>query len=563
MGTRFYTRTNFITFLFVLICHLTYSQDLQNLATPSSVQYAWHEQERIMFVCLDPCTWQGREYDDHSTPLGRINPIALNTDQWCETATLWGAREILFVAKHTGGFCWWQTETSDYGIKNTPYKDGKGDVLKELSVSCEKYGLNLGIYVYPGDDTWGAGVGSGGRTSDPGKQEAYNKVFRQQLTETLSNYGDVLEVWFDGSCVIDVSDILEKHARNSLIFQGPHATLRWPGTESGMLFYPVWNTVKSEDFNSGVSTQVHDDPNGDIWAPLETNTTLYDHFWFWAPEKMEKRKSLDQLMECYYKSVGYGSVFLLNSTPDTTGLIPEEDRQLYKAFGKEIESRFESPIAEVYDTNGNELILDLSGQRRINHIVTMEDYHQGQRIREYTLDGYFGGEWIRLYEGQSIGRKKIDYFPEIEVSKVRLTIDKAVGEPMIRNMSVHYVKDFVAPPKRSVSVWSEWQNLQEWEINKDEKRRIEIDLSGKIKLPGQYSLQIVPQSPNTKIKISEIKLYYNGNQALDKFVTVNENTININRTAQITDESKIAVMLKIECSANEKGIINFRPGLIY
>ncbi len=144
----------------------------------------------------------------------------------------------------------------------------------------------------------------------------------------------------------------------------------------------------------------------------------------------------------------------------------------------------------------------------------MEDYRQGQRIREYTLDGYLEGKWIRLYEGQSIGRKKIDYFPETNVSKVRLTIDKAVGEPMIRNISAHYVKDFVAPPKRSVSVWSEWQNLQEWEINKDEKLKIEIDLSGKIKLPGQYSLQIVPESSNTKIKISEIKLYYNGNPAL-------------------------------------------------
>ena len=556
-------KITFVTFLFGLICHLTYSQDPQNLAIPSSVQYAWHEQERTMFVCLDPCTWQGREYDDHSTPLERINPEALNTDQWCETATLWGAKEILFVAKHTGGFCWWQTETTDYGIKNTPYKDGKGDVLKELSVSCEKYGLNLGIYVYPGDDTWGAGVGSGGQTKDPAKQEAYNKVFRQQLTETLANYGDVMEIWFDGSCVIDVSDILEKYARNSVIFQGPKATLRWPGTESGMLFYPVWNTVKSEDFNTGVSTQVHDDPNGDIWAPLETNTTLYDHFWFWAPEKMEKRKSIDQLMECYYKSVGYGSVFLLNSTPDTTGLIPEEDRQLYKSFGEEIDRRFKSPIAVVQEKMGNELILDLAGQWRINHIVTMEDYRQGQRIRAYTFEGYNKGKWVKLCQGQSVGRKKIDYFPEIDVSKVRLTIDETIREPLIRSISVHYVKDFVAPPKRSISVWSQWQNLQDWKINREEALMIEIDLTGRIKLPGQYSLQVVPENPQLKIKISGIELFYNGNPALDKFVTVNENTVNINRTAQVTIESKITVMFKMECSETGNGIINFRPGLIY
>ncbi|RLD65086.1 MAG: hypothetical protein DRI95_09495, partial [Bacteroidetes bacterium] len=275
------------------------AQNNVNLATPSEIQYKWHEQERIMFLCLDPCTWQGREYDNHSTPLNKINPKSLDTDQWCETAQLWGAKEILFVAKHTGGFCWWQTETTDYGIKDTPYKNGKGDVLKELSESCKKYGLNLGIYVYPGDETWGAGIGSGGQTKDPSKQEAYNKVFRTQLEETLANYGEAIEVWFDGSCVIDVSDILEKYAKNSVIFQGPHATLRWPGTESGKLFYPVWNTVKNEDFSTGVSTQVHGDPNGDVWAPLETNTTLYNHYWFWSPKGEKKRKSLEQLMECY------------------------------------------------------------------------------------------------------------------------------------------------------------------------------------------------------------------------------------------------------------------------
>ena len=134
---------------------------------PSKAQLRWQNYEQTMFVCLDPCTWQGREYDNHSTPLIRINPTELNTDQWCEVAKSWGARLILFVAKHTGGFCWWQTNTTDYGIKNTPWKNGKGDVLKQLSESCKKYGLDLGIYVYPGDETWGAGIGSGGVTKDP------------------------------------------------------------------------------------------------------------------------------------------------------------------------------------------------------------------------------------------------------------------------------------------------------------------------------------------------------------------------------------------------------------
>jgi alpha-L-fucosidase len=254
------------------------------LARPSPVQYAWHEQERIMFVCLDPCTWQGREYDNHSTPLSQINLAQLDTDEGCRAATLWGAKEILFVAKHTGGFCWWQTETTKYGVKETAWKGGQGDVLAELSASCRKQGLNLGVYVYPGDDIWGAPSGSGGRTKDPAKQEAYNQVFRQQLTEVLTRYGKMTEVWFDGSCVIDDSDILKQHAADAVIFQGPQATIRWPGTESGKLPYPAWNSLSNKDLKTGVSTAAHGRPDGDAWAPLEADTTLYNHNWFWSAD---------------------------------------------------------------------------------------------------------------------------------------------------------------------------------------------------------------------------------------------------------------------------------------
>ncbi len=191
-----------------------------------------------MFVCLDPCTWQGREYDNHSTPLSQINPAQLDTDPWCRAAKSWGARAILFVAKHTGGFCWWRTETTTYGIKETPWRNGQGDVLADLSASCQRHGLNLGIYVYPGDDTWGAPMGSGGRTKDPAKQEAYNEVHRRQLTEVLTRYGKITEVWFDGSCVIDVREVLERHAAEAVVFQGPQATIRWPGTEAQPCRFP-------------------------------------------------------------------------------------------------------------------------------------------------------------------------------------------------------------------------------------------------------------------------------------------------------------------------------------
>jgi alpha-L-fucosidase len=535
-------------------------QEHKRLATPSSQQYRWHEQERIMFVCLDPCTWQGREYDNHSTPLERINPEKLNTNQWCETAKLWGAKEILFVAKHTGGFCWWHTETTDYGIKNTPYKDGKGDVLKELSESCKKYGLNLGIYVYPGDETWGAGIGSGGRTKDPAKQEAYNEVFRTQLKEVLTKYGEIIEVWFDGSCVIDVSDILEKYAKNAVIFQGPHATLRWAGTESGKLFYPYWNTLKSEDLRTGVATQVNDDPDGDAWAPIETNTTLYDHYWFWSPEKEKKRKPLDELMECYYRSVGYGSVFLLNSTPDTSGLIPEGDRKLYKAFGDEIDRRFKTPVASTEEEKGKIITLDLYGKKKINHVITMEDYRLGHRIRAYEIEGLVEGQWKVLCRGESVGRMKIDYFDEVEVSKIRLKVTRAVNEPVIRKFSAFYVEDFVPPPERPISPWSKWKDIGVFDTEKDPD--ISVDLTGKIRMPGQFIVKAEPEN-GEKIKITDVKLIYDGREALESFVSVKGNEININRTAQVTGESRITLRFTLKSKTALRGKILFKPALIY
>ena len=555
----------FIVSVFLTNACKTVTDKNVELPKPSAAQYKWHEQERIMFVCLDPCTWQGREYDNHSTPIERINPEKLNTDQWCETAQLWGAKEILFVAKHTGGFCWWQTETTNYGIKDTPYKNGKGDVLKELSESCKKYDLNLGIYVYPGDETWGAGIGSGGQTKDPSKQEAYNKIYRQQLTEVLTKYGEMLEVWFDGSCKIEISDILNKYAANSAILQGPKANLRWPGTETGKLFYPVWNTLAKEDLNTGVSTQLHGNPNGNIWAPLESDTPLYDHNWFWAPGNEQKRKSIDHLMEVYYKSVGYGGVLLLNSTPDTTGLIPEGDVRHYKAFGQEIDRRFKTSIAEIADQKGTAVTLSLPSKQKINHVITMEDYRQGHRIRSYKIEVMINGDWKELCTGQSIGRKKIDHFDELEVSEVRIVVDKNVGTPLIRSFSAYYVENFVAPPQKPISPYSEWKEVASWEQTGwiDGQLKLTVDLSKNINLPGQFAVKLVSEGEGAMVEIANAEIHYKGSKALDEFITVKGNEININRTAMVTDESTSILYLILKCDEDCSGKIEFKPAMIY
>lgn len=556
-GTLFFT--------IVAILFVNYSCQQTKLSKPSDIQYKWHEQERLMFIHFAPNTWTEREQDDNSVPLERINPAKLDTDQWCEAAIAWGAKQIVFVAKHTGGFCWWQTETTDYGIRNTPYNNGEGDVFKELAESCKKYDVNLGVYIYPGDRTWGAGIGSGGKTEDPSKQAAYNKVFRAQLTEVLTRYGDMMEVWFDGSCYVDVSDILAEYAQKAVIFQGPQATIRWPGTEGGTLYYPAWNSVRSEDLKTGVSTQIHGTPDGDAWAPLETDTPLYAHHWFWSSKKAKDIKPLNLLMEYYYRSVGYGAVLLLNSTPDTSGLIPDADMKRYKEFGEEIDRRFKIPISELQNKKGKKITLELPEPTKINHIITMEDYREGERIREYVIEGLSKGEWVELVKGSSVGRKKIDYFDEVEVSSIRLNITKSAAKPLIRSLSVYYIDNFIPfKTKQNMRIWARPVEVATWskEMFQNDKVQVEVELSNNINVPGQYTLLVIPDE-EIDIKIGNPEIYYQGTRALDEFVVVSENKININQTAQITDKSKIIVKFSIESNISHNGKVEFQPAVIY
>ena len=413
------------------------------IPVPSAPQVKWHNYERIMFLHFAPNTWTGLSQDDNSLPLSRINPDQLNTDQWCRVAKSWGAKMIVFVAKHSGGFCWWQTNTTDYGVRNTPWKNGKGDVLAELSKSCGKYGLDLGVYIYPGDKSWGAGLGSGGRTKDPAKQEAYNKVFRQQLIEVLSKYEPMKEVWFDGSCVIDISDILKKYASDAVIFQGPQATIRWVGNERGIAPYPNWYTVKQSDLKTGTSHTLHSDPDGDAYAPVEVDVpflmTPKSYKWFWAPNTDNMVLSVPDLMDIYNKSVGRGSLLLLNATPDTTGLIPESHVARYKAFGKEIARRFGKPAASG-SGQGNVLEIDLKKPIAVNCAVIQENILHGQRVRKFILEGYTNGQWIKMKEGTSVGSKRIEEFPSISISKVRLRITEAIATPVIQNFALFNIE---------------------------------------------------------------------------------------------------------------------------
>ncbi len=516
---------------------------------PTPEQLAWHEMELQMFLCLDPCTWQGREYDDHSTPLDKINPEMLDTEQWCEAAKTFGAKQILFVAKHTGGFCWWPTETTEYCVRNIPWKNGKGDVLGDLAASCRSHGLKLGVYIYPGDDQWGAGIGSGGKTADPAKQEEYNEVLRRQWTEVLTRYGEISELWFDGSCVIELGDILQKYAPKAMVFQGPHATLRWPGNEQGIAPEPAWQTVNRADALSGGATGAHSDPDGEVWLPMEMDTTLLDHKWFWGPGTEHMLKPLDTLMGIYLKSVGRGCVLLLNATPDTSGLIPESHLARYREFGAAIKRLYENKKGET-SGEGTEFEIRFDAPTTITHTFIKEDIRRGHAVRAFRVEGLVNDVWTLLAQGEPIGYKRIDSFEKIEATALRLHITKSAAVPNIVKFAAYETNAYFEPLQESGE--TEWIPVESWkEVNlSSDWQTVEVDLTSAIRKPGEYVIEIQKTDKNQKMETMNVMLLIAGVEAPRHITPLDRpNAWRIQRTDQVTSDEKgrTTLQLKARC----------------
>jgi alpha-L-fucosidase len=454
-------------------------------AQPSPQQRVWQDLGMGMFIHFAPNTWQDKEYDDLSTPMSAINPDKLDTDQWVDTAVKMGAKYIVFVAKHAGGFCMWQTETTDYSIKSTPWRGGKGDVVGDLAASCKKRGIKLGIYLSPQDARHGAGTG--GRCKTAAEQQVYNDIYRKQLTELLSKYGPITEIWFDGSQVVPVGDILQKYARDAMIFQGPHATIRWVGNEQGFAPYPAWNSLSARDAKTGIATAMHGDPDSDVWMPNEVDVSLRRPNWFWSTRNHTRIMTLDQLLEIYYRSVGRGANLLLNLTPDRSGLIPAADVARVQEFGDEVRRRFGHSLAETHGT-GTTVELKLKQPARLDHVVLQEEISQGERVRDYVLEGLAQGEWVPLGEGTAIGQMRIQPFEPRTLEALRLRCTQAAGTPIIRRLAVFATDS--APPKTwddPARVWAD-DAVGRWT---DEK--VDLDISKKVDAAAQYRLRFVPE----------------------------------------------------------------------
>lgn len=504
-------------------------------AIPSPDQMAWQDMEIGMFVHFAPNTWQDVESDDLSTPLSAINPVKLNTDQWARTAISLGAKYIVFVAKHQGGFCMWQTHTTDYGIRNTPWRDGKGDVLADVAASCKKFGLKLGVYICPRDDHFGAKTG--GICATPELQTRYNAMYREQLTEVLSRYGSLVEVWFDGSTAASVTDLLVKYQPHAMVFQGPAATIRWVGNEDGFAPSPCWNGIDRADAKTGTATSLNSDPDGNVWMPNEVDVSIRRPNWFWSTTNENKVLTLDQLLSIYYRSVGRGCQLLLNIPANRDGLLPDADCSSARAFGSEIQKRFSKPIAST-SGSGTAITLKLSTSTKVDTVILQEDTAKGERIREFRIEAKTpNGSWQQLGTGTSIGHKRILPVPSTTTDTVRLITTASVGMPTLRTFAAF---DTNTPPP------SDWNaNPQVWAadlVGAWKDGAFSLDLTKKIDAAAQYRLRFIPtEGKVTAIRNVVLKLHGIPNPNLVKPVrnSPNELTLDITgvaETVEITGE---------------------------
>ena len=428
---------------------------------PSQAQLKWADAEvGVLFHFDMPVFEPGYNFRkdwNYHPDISIFNPKELDTDQWLKAAKSAGATYAVLVAKHCSGFSLWPTKAHPYSVKNTPWRDGKGDIVKDFIASCTKYGIKPGIYAsttangYLKVDNPGKVV-----SGNPEEQKKYNDIVKMQLTELWSQYGKLFEVWFDGGVMppekggFDVLSLLKKHQPDAIAFQGPFGyenNIRWVGNEEGVAPYPCWARADSTTSASGVIEikGLNGNPNGFFWCPGESDFPLrknasFQGGWFWHKDQDDQLRSLNELMDRYCKSVGRNTNMLLGIVVDDRGLVPEPDMQRLMEFGDEINRRFSNPIASTSGA-GEKINLKLANKQKVNLVVLMEDIAKGERTRKFVLEGKTNKGWEKIFEGSCIGHKFIHQFGAIEVSSVRLNILESSGETQLLNISVYYVEN--------------------------------------------------------------------------------------------------------------------------
>lgn len=402
-----------------------------DLAIPSPQQVAWQNLELGLFVHFGLNTFLNQEWGDGTDSPQVFNPTSLDAKQWVKVAKDMGFKYFMLTAKHHDGFCLWQTETTNYSVKSSPWKNGEGDVVRECANACKQLGMPFGLYISPWD------------RHEPcyKDKEAYDSFYCKQLTELLTKYGPIVEVWFDGAGSEGreynwerIIGTVKKYQPDAMIFNMGQPTIRWAGNEDGIAPDPCWNsrqTSKVSMFSKEESTWLPGTPE---WLPAECDVPIRGDHWFWHEYDEERLRSVSNLVEIYEKSVGRGANLLLNVAPDHHGLIPEVDIDRLYEWKTKINQAFTKPVASA-SGSGYELILELDQESKIGAVILKEQIRIGERVRSYKVEALLHDNWQTITEGTAIGHKRIHSFQAIQTTKLRLTIGETVGKPEITEFS--------------------------------------------------------------------------------------------------------------------------------
>ncbi|MBR2101900.1 MAG: alpha-L-fucosidase [Prevotella sp.] len=432
---------------------------------PNENQLRWHDMEMYAFIHYSLNTYTDEEWGFGNEPLELFNPSDLDCRQWARVCKQSGMKGIIFTAKHHCGFCMWPSKYTEYSVKNTPWKQGRGDVVRLLADACREEGLKFAVYLSPWDRNH----------KDYGRPE-YVTYFRNQLRELLTQYGDIFEVWFDGANggdgwygganetrTIDRTTYYQWPETYKMIRQlqpaaviwndgSDRGDLRWVGTEAGNVGSTNWNLMPARGdtpwhmLHYGVE-------DGDVWCPGETNTSIRPG-WFYHEAENEHVKSLSKLMDTYYKSVGRNSCLLLNFPIAPNGRIHPNDSLRGIAFNKMVHEVFKTDLAAKakIQKQGNTTLLEFGKPTMFNRFVAEEDIRHGQRVRKFTLEALIDGKWTALSDAladdgdglTTIGHRRIVCFPTVTATMLRFTVTDAKCEPLISRTSVYLAPELTA-----------------------------------------------------------------------------------------------------------------------
>jgi alpha-L-fucosidase len=413
---------------------------------PAPQQTQWQDMEFGVILHFGTNTFLDREWGDGTASPKVFNPKQFDPEQWMTAIQASGARYVVMVAKHHDGFCLWPTDQTDYSIKQSPWKDGKGDMVAEVAAAARRHGLKFGVYLSPWDR-------HEPKYKDPA---AYDRYYLAALEELSTRYGDLVEFWLDGAGsagrTYDFPKIIETlrtYQPNTMVFADTalfeYGDIRWAGTESGSIDYENWNVIDRHGYLR--------------WRPVEVDTPLHKLHWFWHPNDEATLKSLDELIDSYENSVGRGGQWMLGLAPDDRGLLPDADVKRLRELGEAIHSRYADNLLRSHlptdDNTANALDGDdatfwsapsgstsstlevrLSHPTIFNQAMTMEWLNQGQTIQRYRIEAWQKDAWVPVVSGYAIGHKKIDRFPAVTTQRVRLHILSSVGAAHIREFQL-------------------------------------------------------------------------------------------------------------------------------